>query len=622
MAGRIRREDIDTLRQRASIVDIVGDHTSLKRAGARMKGLCPFHSERTPSFTVNPADNLYFCFGCGAGGDIYKFLMDIEGLEFTEAVEQLARRTGYTIRYEEMSAGERRALGQRTKLVEVTRAALAFFRDTLYSDDGRIARDYLKERGFGKDDAEHFQVGYAPNDWDKLSLHLTEEKRFAANDVTECGLAVRNERGGLRDRFRGRLIFPVLDLSGEVIGFGGRILPGLDYGDFEPPKYYNSPETPLYKKTKVLYGIHEARSDIVRAESVLICEGYTDVMALHQAGYGNAVATCGTAVGPDHLRIVSRYANDVVLAFDSDEAGAKAATRAWEAARQVESDTDGAGRKFQLKVLVLPAGMDPADYVRTEGVDALKAAVDGATPVVPFVIRRTIASGDTDSHEGRIATLRETIGVLDKESDLALRRMYAEYEIARVLRVSLQFVQETARQLGVAIPADAGTDAGVLSTRRRGAYGAIAQVTSQRAQWQRDLLRIALQHPQVLPDEWFELSEPDFSHDMAQRVFRALTTAGGAGVPVTEVLAAAEDDEVRRKILEISMEDAPADDVTKESRDLAEAILADRLRAEADALRSRLNQLNYVEDETEFREVNTRIDETNRLLEKMRSREL
>lgn len=608
MAGRIRKDDIDALRQRASIVDVVSDHTSLKKAGQRMKGLCPFHSERTPSFTVNPAENLYYCFGCGAGGDIYRFVMEVEGLEFNEAVEHLARRTGYTLHYEEMSAGERRALGQRTKLVEINAAALEFFRSSLYGEVGEVAREYLKGRGFTKEDAEHFRVGFAPNEWDALSLHLAEEKRFPARDIIEVGLAVKNDRGGLRDRFRGRLIFPVHDLAGDVIGFGGRILPGLDYGDFEPPKYYNSPETPLYKKTRVLYGIHEARPAIVRAESVLICEGYTDVMALHQAGFDNAVATCGTAVGPDHLRIVARYANDVVLAFDADAAGAKAASRAWEAARQVEGESDDrGGRAFGLKVLVLPEGMDPADYVRTEGVEALRTAVEDATPVVPFVIRRTVADSDLTSEAGRTTALRDALEVLRQESDDELRRQYARTEIADRIGVSVEFVEKTAARMGITLDTHAGADVGSFRRRGSGARGAIAQVTPQGAVWQRTVLRIALQHPDLLPEDWYELTEADFSHPKAQAIYRALQAAGGAGVTTQAVLDAAEDDDVRSLVMALSMEDGPEGDETRTARDLTRRLLADRLDAERRELEERLLRLNHQTDRDEWMALNTQL---------------
>ena len=308
MAGRIRREDIDALRTQADIVAVVSDHTQLKRAGTRMKGLCPFHSEKTPSFTVDPGQGFFHCFGCGEGGDVYDFLQRISGLSFTEAVEQLARRTGFTLHYENLTPGEKRRLGERSRLVEINQAALELFRGWLYAEEGEAARDYLKSRGFGRADAERFQLGYALNTWESLTREL-KSRGYGTSELVKVGLAAQNDRGGLRDRFRGRLIFPVFDAGGDPIGFGGRILPGLDYGDFEPPKYYNSPETPLYHKTQVLYGLSNARTDMAATGEVLICEGYTDVMALHQAGFGNAVATCGTAVGAEHFRVLSRYVN-------------------------------------------------------------------------------------------------------------------------------------------------------------------------------------------------------------------------------------------------------------------------------------------------------------------------
>ncbi|MFP4149217.1 MAG: DNA primase, partial [Nitriliruptoraceae bacterium] len=403
MAGRIVKDDIDALRAQADIVAVVGEYTTLKRAGRSFKGLCPFHTERTPSFTVTPEGNFYNCFGCGASGDIYDFLMRIEGLQFPEAVEALARRSGFPLRYEQMSARERRAVGERTRLVAATAAARDFLVERLYAEEGRVAREYLRSRGFTRADAQAFEVGYAPNRFDAMTRTLVDAG-IPEEDLITAGLSARTERGGLRDRFRGRLMFPIHDPSGDVIGFGGRVLPALDYGGFDPPKYLNSTETPLYRKTRVLYGIRQARSDIVRAEQVLVCEGYTDVMALHQAGVANAVATCGTAVGVEHLRTLARYAQRVVLAFDADAAGVKAAERAWEAARELESDGDGA--RLDLRVLVLPEGRDPADLVADVGAEGVASALAAATPVVPFVLRHHLAGADLSSEGGRTAALR------------------------------------------------------------------------------------------------------------------------------------------------------------------------------------------------------------------------
>ncbi|MFA9429584.1 DNA primase [Egicoccus sp. AB-alg2] len=598
MAGRILKDDVESLRRQADIVAVAGDYTTLKRAGSRYKGLCPFHTEKTPSFTVAPDGNFYHCFGCDASGDIYDFLMRIEGLEFPEAVEALARRSGFTLRYEELSARDRQAIGQRSRLVEVTAAALEFFRTTLFSAEGEVARSYLKERGFGRDDARRFDVGYAPNQWEALAQSLTRSG-LPAEDLIATGLVVRTERGGLRDRFRGRLIFPVHDPGGDVIGFGGRILPGLDYGDFDPPKYLNSPETPLYKKTRVLYGVPQARAEIVRAEEVLICEGYTDVMALHQAGFANAVATCGTAVGLEHLRMVSRYAQRVVLAFDGDQAGVKAAERAWEAARELAGD--GGGADLDLRVLVLPDGRDPADLVREVGADGMRAAVADATPVVPFVVRHRLADADLTTEAGRTAALREALEIVGREPDLDLRREWARTEVAARVGVAYEFVVRSAARLGVELDAHEGVaPVGPRPGGGGGAVGGVAALDRARVRREREALRTALQAPQWLPDEWFELVEDDFTHPVARQVFATLQAAGGAGVELTAVLEAAPDDALRGRIRELALEEEPVPLDAEVAAWRIRSLLADRLQAEERALKQRLQTLHHGRDREEL----------------------
>ncbi|MDQ4130962.1 MAG: CHC2 zinc finger domain-containing protein, partial [Actinomycetota bacterium] len=253
MAGRILQEDIEQLKRSSDLADVVSAHTRLRRAGSRLKGLCPFHQERTPSFTVDPAKGVYHCFGCGEGGDVYSFLRRAEGLTFTEAVEQLARRLGYELRYEQLSAGKRRELGERTRLVAVCRAACEFFRRQLHSEAGKPARHYLHGRGFGHEEAARFLLGFAPLTSDALSRHLLAVG-FTDAEIEKAGLATRGPGGRLRDRFRGRVMFPILDPSGDVIAFGGRVVPGVEYGEHDPPKYLNSPETALYRKRHTLYG--------------------------------------------------------------------------------------------------------------------------------------------------------------------------------------------------------------------------------------------------------------------------------------------------------------------------------------------------------------------------------
>ncbi len=613
MAGRIVKDDIETLRQQADIVTVVGDYTTLKRAGRSFKGLCPFHSERTPSFNVTPEGNFYTCFGCGESGDIYDFLMRIEGLEFPEAVEQLARRSGFTLRYEQMSSRERRAVGERSRLVAVTAAARDYFTRMLYEEEGRVARDYLKSRGFGKAEADTFELGFAPNRWESLARALTAEG-IDERDLVTTGLAVRNDRGGLRDRFRGRLIFPIHDPGGDVIGFGGRILPELDYGDFEPPKYLNSAETPLYKKNRVLYGVRQARSDIVRAEQVLVCEGYTDVMALHQAGFANAVATCGTAVGVEHLRMIARYASTVVLAFDGDAAGVAAAERAWDAALEVGDG--GKGAALDLRVLALPETQDPADLAAELGADGMRAAVADATPVVPFVIRHRLATADLSTEAGRTAALRHALEVLGREPDADLRREWARTEIADRVGLSYGFVAASAGRQGIDLDVHEGV---ALRTVRstagdRGAVG--GDRARSRAKLERSVLRAALQQPHLLPDEWHELTEDDLTHPRAKAVWRAIDGAGGAGVELTAILDRADDDEVRTTLRELALEDDPelADDGSAAAVVVGRVrrMLADRIEAEETRLRATLAELNHATDRDRMLEIQRELGELNR----------
>jgi DNA primase len=604
VAGRILKDDIEALRRQADIVAVVSDYTGLKRAGGSYKGLCPFHTERTPSFTVKPGDNVYHCFGCDASGDLYDFLMRIEGLGFPEAVEALARRSGYTLRYEELSARDREAIGERSRLVGVMGAAQRFFTRTLLSEDGEAARTYLKERGFGKEDVDRFDLGFAPNRWEDLSRALTSEGH-RAEDLVTTGLAVRNDRGGLRDRFRGRLIFPVHDPGGDVIGFGGRILPALDYGDFDPPKYLNSPETPLYKKTRVLYGVPQARADIVRAEQVLICEGYTDVMALHQAGFGNAVATCGTAVGIEHLKMVARYAQRVVLAFDADEAGVKAAERAWEGARSLAGGVAG-GASLELRVLVLPQGRDPADLVRDVGAEGLQTAVADATPVVPFVVRHRLSSADLSSEAGRTAALRDALEVIGREPDPDLRREWARTEIAERVGVAYDFVAATAARQGLLLDRHEGVATGRSRAGSRGSDTGQAghrDPARARARRERDVLRVVLQAPDLLPDEWFELTEDDFTHATAQAILRTIQEAGGAGVELAAVLEAAPDDALRGTIrgLALEAEPVPIDRAVATWR--VRSLLAERLHGQEQVLRQRLQTLHHRTDRDALVEV-------------------
>jgi DNA primase len=599
VAGRILKDDIDALRQQADIVAVIGDYTTLRRAGKSFKGLCPFHTERTPSFTCTPAGNFFHCFGCGASGDIYDFLQRVEGMDFPEAVETLARRTGFPLRYEQLSTRERRAIGERSRLIAVSHLARDHFVRRLLGEEGVAAREYLKGRGFGRGEADAFQLGFAPEAWDDLSRALVADG-VEPEDLIAIGVSVRNDRGGLRDRFRGRVIFPIHDPGGDVIGFGGRVLPGIDFGDFEPPKYLNSPETPLYRKSRVLYGVPQARSEMVARDQVLICEGYTDVIALHQGGFANAVATCGTAVGAEHLRALARYTRRVVLAFDADRAGVQAAERAWEAVRELAGSGTTA---LDLSVLPLPDGRDPADLVRDVGAEGLRAAVAGARPVVPFLIASRLEQADRSTEQGRVAALREALAVLGQEPDPELRRGWARSEVARPLGVAYDLVVATAARLGIALDSVEGV-ASTRTTRpaRREAPVAGPDHAVVDARLERGVLRALLQTPELLPPAATALSAMSFRHPSAAAVWRALVAAGGPGVGPEQVLAAAEDDMVRDVVRGLLLEDDPAaSEAEPELRrraaiDLVNRLVARDLMGDEQVLRERLAALDAAGD--------------------------
>ncbi|MGC5166617.1 DNA primase [Luteimicrobium sp. DT211] len=430
MAGRIRREDVDAVRDRTRIEEIVGQHVTLRTAGVgSMKGLCPFHDERTPSFHVRPQVGRWHCFGCGEGGDVISFVQKVDGLGFTEAVEYLAGRVGIQLQYEDGGGPRtREEPGRRQRLLDANRQASAFYTEQLVSAGAATARTFLAERSFERADAETFGVGYAPQGWDNLHRHL-RGRGFTDAELLAAGLVTQGQRG-VYDRFRGRLVWPIRDVTGEVVGFGARRLFDEDQG----PKYLNTPETTLYKKSQVLYGIDLAKREIAKQRRAVVVEGYTDVMAAHLSGVTTAVATCGTAFGSDHARIVRRLLGDtsagggvqlasgqsvggeVIFTFDGDAAGQKAALRAF-----------GEDQRFyaQTFVAVEPTGKDPCELRLAGGPEAVRALVDGRQPLFEFVIRSTITRYDLGTPEGRVGALREAAPVVAGIRDAALRPEYA-----------------------------------------------------------------------------------------------------------------------------------------------------------------------------------------------------
>lgn len=429
MAGRIRQSDIEEVKARTNIGDIVGDYVSLKTGGVgALKGLCPFHDEKSPSFYVRPGVGRYHCFGCGEGGDVYEFLLKMDHVTFTDAVERLAARIGYQLHYEEGGGGPSEGSSNRARLLAANSAAEEFFRDRLSAPDAEPGRRFLGERGFDSASAAHFGVGFAPKSWDELTKHL-RGKGFTQEELATAGLVSQGDRG-IYDRFRGRLVWPIRDVTGQTIGFGARRLLDDDKG----PKYLNTPETPVYKKAQVLYGLDLAKRDISRQDQVVVVEGYTDVMACHLAGITTAVATCGTSFGVDHIKVIRRVMGDdssqgsVIFTFDPDAAGQKAATRAF-----------GEEQRFsaQTYVAVGPDGLDPCDLRLSKGDDAVRRMIDGRKPMFEFMIRQVVERFDLDSVEGRTAALRAGAPIVATIRDPASQNGYTR-ELARLSGADLQ----------------------------------------------------------------------------------------------------------------------------------------------------------------------------------------
>lgn len=543
MAGLIRREDVDAVRDRARIDEIVSAHVTLKSAGVgSLKGLCPFHDERSPSFHVRPGVGRWHCFGCGEGGDVISFVQKIDGLTFTEAVEYLADRVGIQLRYEESGHGggaprPREEPGRRQRLLEAHRVAAQYFTEQLVGPGAGAARAFLAERSFDRSDAEHFGVGYAPTGWDSLQRHL-QGRGFTQAELVASGLMSQGQRG-IYDRFRGRLVWPIRDVTGEIVGFGARRL----YDEDQGPKYLNTPETSLYKKSNVLYGIDLAKREIAKQKRVVVVEGYTDVMAAHLSGVTTAVATCGTAFGTEHARIVRRLLGDttagggmqlasgtsvggeVIFTFDGDAAGQKAAVRAF-----------GEDQRFyaQTFVSVERSGMDPCELRMARGPDAVRALVDGRQPLFEFVIRTTLAGFDLDTAEGRVGALRAAAPIVAGIRDAALRPEYA-----RLLAGWIGMDADRVRR-EVASASRRTTPGPVRTSRpddaRQGAADDAPVVPAMPAPDPRDpvarrerlALVAVLQYPQHVPPVFDTLDEDAFSVPAWRAVHAAVRAAGGA----------------------------------------------------------------------------------------------
>jgi DNA primase len=536
VAGRIRDEDIAEVREKARIDDVVSGYVTLRNAGGgSMKGLCPFHDEKSASFHVTPSRGFFHCFGCGEGGDVINFLMKIDGLSFTEAVERLADKVGIQLRREEGDAPQGPRGPARGKLIEAHKLAAAFYVDRLTTPEALQARQFLGSRGFDQAAAETFGVGFAPRDGEALFRHL-RQKGFSPEELVTSGLVGQGRSH--YDRFRGRLLWPIREANGEVIGFGARRI--FDDDRIEA-KYLNTPESPIYKKSHVLYGLDLARKEIGRSSQAVIVEGYTDVMACHLAGVGTAVATCGTAFGDDHARVLRRFMGDhgelrgeVIFTFDGDAAGQKAALRAF-----------GGDQNFvsQTYVAVEQSGMDPCDLRLAKGDEAVRELIAGRTPLYRFVLGNVLSRYDLDRADGRVDALREAARLVSSVRDKSKVEAFTR-ELASSIGIDPDEARSEVRR-AAARAARGGRDQGPREPATRPGTaappGAPAQAAAPlpdlrdpRFTLERETLKLVLQHPGVVANAARDVTVHDFTHPTYAGVWQAVAATGGPAAGATD----------------------------------------------------------------------------------------
>jgi DNA primase len=551
VAGRIREDDIAEVREKARIDDVVSSYVTLRKAGGgSLKGLCPFHDEKSPSFNVNPSRGYFHCFGCGEGGDVISFLMKIDGLTFGETVERLADKYAVQLRREDGEAPERPRGPARGRLIEANKVAQEFYAEQLETADAVAARGFLTSRGFDQDAAATFGIGFAPRDGEALTRHL-RGRGFSDEDAIAAGLVAMGRSA--YDRFRGRLLWPIRDASGDTIGFGARRI--FDDDKIEA-KYLNTSETVLYKKSHVLYGIDLARRDMARSSQAVVVEGYTDVMACHLSGVLTAVATCGTAFGDDHARVLRRFLHDheefrgeVIFTFDGDAAGQKAALKAF-----------GGDQNFvsQTYVAIEPDGLDPCDLRIQKGDAAVRELVAKRQPLYRFVLANVVTKYDLDRADGRIDAMREAAGLVSSIRDRSKVDAFAR-EIAGMIGVDVDDARREVRR--AAAQADRPNDR--RPTPVAAAEPSRPQVPSlrdPRFSTERETLKIVIQHPASVGRVIEGVGPHDFSHPTYRAVWEAVAAAGGPAAGAadngwsTRVRSSVADPSVSSAISELGVE--------------------------------------------------------------------
>jgi DNA primase len=607
VAGLIRESDIALVRDRSRIDEVVGDHVSLRRAGGgALKGLCPFHDEKSPSFNVRPSHGTFHCFGCGEGGDVIAFVMKIEHLGFVEAVERLADRVGIQLTYEGGGASVQRDRGTRTRLIEAHRAAAEYYAEQLRTPEAVKAREFLAERGFDEAAARQYGCGFAPAGWDKLTKHLLG-RGFELTELLKAQLTKEGRQGPI-DRFHRRLLWPIRDLGGDVVGFGARRI-----FDDDPvqAKYLNTSESPIYKKSQVLFGLDMAKREIAKRHQAVVVEGYTDVMAMHLAGVTTAVASCGTAFGTEHISVLRRllidddtFRGEVIFTFDGDAAGQKAAIKAFDDEQRFAAQTF---------IAVAPDGMDPCELRQAKGDVAVRDLVARRQPLFTFAIKTLLNDYDLDTAEGRVGALQRTVPLVAQIKDVSLRDEYARQLAGWVgwddpLTV-VRRVRETAT--GTAVP-----------QRRRAAVdpnqGALAvdvdgpprpNPRDPKLWHQREALKAALQTPELAGPYYDALPDEAFSHPAYLALHRAIREAGGAssglsgGAFIDAVSQACTHQSVRSVATELSVEplQVKAEDQFRYVSSVLARLQQILVAGQIADIKSRLHRISPVQDPDEYR---------------------
>jgi DNA primase len=607
VAGRIRESDIAQVRDRNRIDDIVGEYVSLRRAGGgALKGLCPFHDEKTPSFNVRATHGTFHCFGCGEGGDVIAFLMKIDHLSFVESVERLAERSGIQLTYEGGAPTRQRDKGARTRLVDAHRAAAEFYAEQLATPDALTAREFLAERGFDQAAAVQFGCGYAPAGWDKLTKYLLG-RGFDLQDLIKGGLS-REGRQGPIDRFHRRLLWPIRDLGGDVVGFGARRL----YDDDQiQAKYLNTSESPIYKKSQVLFGLDMAKREIARRHQVVVVEGYTDVMAMHASGVLTAVASCGTAFGTEHITVLRRllmdddaFRGEVIFTFDGDEAGQKAALKAF------DDDQKFAAQTF---IAIAPDGQDPCELRQSKGEPAVRDLVARRRPLFEFAIKTELAEHNLDNAEGRVEALRRTVPMVARIKDSSLRDEYARQLAGWVGWEDMQTVVRRVRESAGGRPAPT-TKARPMDPNQ----GALAvdvdgpqrpNPRDPQLHVQREAIKLALQEPAFAGPMYDSLPQDVFTHPAYAELHRAVLQAGGtasglAGADLIDAVGkCCVSGTVRSLVTELAVEPIPTrqNALDRYAAGMLAALQRQLLAGQIADIKSRLQRLSPIEEPDEAR---------------------